>query len=203
MKKTLFDGTLMAMTFGMVSVSDAATDVLKYVKKDSLGNDLYVRDLTQVSQISRLEKPSGNMIGVQPSFAATDYENSAAFTDKIESYLATALNTKFNGGLGWCKPDPKKVQVCDPLSNTVVVNPEFLGFYLIWADEIAPVYEAKDLTHATLISLVNLKEDRERLESLRLKIEELDFKNLGSLGEKLKFMPLRLQNAKPGNVTRC
>ena len=82
---------------------------------------------------------NGNLVGVQTYMQASDYASADAFYSKLDSYMAEAQTQ------GWLH------------SNTVVVFPEWIGTWLVLANEKEELYEAQNLEEAMqLLVLSNL-----------------------------------------------
>jgi predicted amidohydrolase len=76
-----------------------------------------------------------------------DYRTGGSFTEKIESYLAEAKR------LGWIVPESE--------GGTVFLFPEYLGFFLFWADESDRVYSARTIEAAAAwMALARIREFR-------------------------------------------
>lgn len=72
----------------------------------------------------------GNLVGVQPVMRIQDYASETAFAGKINSYLAVAREK------GWLNP------------RSIVVFPEYMGTWLVAADEKPAAYRAGTIQSA-------------------------------------------------------
>ena len=90
----------------------------------------------------------GNLLGVQPYMTPHDYASEARFYAKLDGYLAEAKRRGFIG------------------EKTIVVFPEYLGAWLVAADEKQSVYRAPTVDRAaTIIAASNLLSFLPRLPS--------------------------------------
>jgi predicted amidohydrolase len=83
------------------------------------------------------DRERGNLVGIQPYLVPADYRNESAFHAKLDTYFAEA---KKRGWLG---------------SKTVAVLPEYVGSWLIVADERSSVFAAKSMEVAMLGLIFN------------------------------------------------
>ena len=95
---------------------------------------LAVRDRFLTQEYGR-DVGHGNILGVQPAMDTADYRSKSTFFAKLDLYLAIAKRK------GWTT------------SQTVVVFPEVIGFYLVAAGEAQDVYKAKSLEVAAAMML--------------------------------------------------
>ena len=94
-----------------------------------------------ISQIDRIgtDAGRGNLLGVQPWMIPDDYRSEETFRKKLSVYLQTAKDS------GLISPQ-----------KTIVILPEYLGTWLVAADESQKVYTAETVQNAlTIMVLTN------------------------------------------------
>lgn len=97
--------------------------------------DLYLDDTSSYGT----DTGDGNLVAVQTYMEPADYASAEAFQAKLGGYMAAA------DAQGWLQPD------------TIVVFPEWIGTWLVLADEKEELYEAETLEEAMqLMVLSNL-----------------------------------------------
>ncbi len=96
---------------------------------------------TSIGRIDRIgaDAGRGNLLGIQPWMTPDDYRSEETFRQKLNAYLQTA----------------KDSGLISPL-KTIVILPEYLGTWLVAADESQKVYAAETVQSAlTLMVLTN------------------------------------------------
>ena len=94
-----------------------------------------------ISRINRIGSNAerGNLLGIQPWMTPDDYRSEDVFRQKLKAYLQTAKDS------GLISPQ-----------KTIVILPEYLGTWLVAADESQKVYAAKTVQNAlTIMVLTN------------------------------------------------
>jgi predicted amidohydrolase len=100
-----------------------------------LNLDLNIQEIKTIGK----NQQKGNVVGIQPFMHPSDYANEASFFAKIDAYLYEAQRNQFLD------------------SNTVVLLPEYLGTWLVAANEKQEVYQETRLENAlTWMLLSNL-----------------------------------------------
>lgn len=95
-----------------------------------------------IAHIERIGNRSerGNLLGIQPWMEPADYQNGLTFRQKLEGYLKTAQDS------GLLVP-----------GKTVAIFPEYIGTWLVAANEADRVYKAKTIQEGlTAITLTHL-----------------------------------------------
>jgi hypothetical protein len=89
-------------------------------------NDLNIPNLHQLGS----NRGRGNLLGIEPYMIPQDYRSAETFYNKLNSYLLVAQHEK------WLN------------ENTVVVFPEFIGSWLVFAGENEKVFQTTTLSSA-------------------------------------------------------
>lgn len=86
-----------------------------------------------------IDAGNGNLVGIQPYMVPTDYANKQRFLAKMDAYLGAAREQ------GWFN------------AKTVVVLPEYLGTWLVLAEEKSSLYESTTVENSmTWLAVSNL-----------------------------------------------
>lgn len=78
-----------------------------------------------------INQGQGNMLGIQPWMEPADYAHEQFFQKKLDSYLQTARQR------GWIVPN-----------KTIVVFPEYIGTWLVSAEERTSIYNVPTIEKA-------------------------------------------------------
>ncbi len=104
---------------------------LPFYSSDSMGN-------ITTTNFGEATKADGNIIGMQPFLTARDYANEASFLQQLKPYMEAAREK------GWLN------------KTTIVVFPEYIGSWLVAANEKVKVYDpALSITDALTLQVTS------------------------------------------------
>ncbi len=89
-------------------------------------NDLHITEKNNFGT----DRGRGNLLGIEPYITPLDYASQNSFYDKLDRYLSVARE------LGWVN------------EKTIVVWPEYIGTWLVLAEESASLYRAETMAAA-------------------------------------------------------
>ncbi len=106
--------------------------IISYSLWSNLGRGVETTAKPFLSEIAEYgtDQGQGNLITIQPYMMTFDYANQDSFQNKLDLYLQTCQKK------GWLTP------------KTVVVFPEYIGSWLVIANEKKAVYQAKTMKSA-------------------------------------------------------